>query len=501
MKKMTIIVMIVTVIAKLFGFFRDKAITNLFGAGAVSDAFTFAYSLPSMLFTVVTATLVTGFIPMYARVRRENKERANDFVNNVFNLLNITAFILGVLLLLVPELLVKVAAPGFEKAPETFSQAVLFVRIMSFSIVGMAISQLGTGYLNVHQSFVVPNLISIPSNLVIIACTYIAARTGNTSIMAIGALVGYAMQGAIIFYFMKIANFKYRFSLNLKDENLRQMIILAIPLLLSALISTGNDLFTRSFATKLYDEGAYTYISYAARLQGFATGLFVTGILSVAYPTITKAAVENDHKKIVSSINDAILLISLFILPAMVGFTLLSKDIVYFVYFGDKFTMANVLELAPIFVGYATGILFVGLRDLFTRIHYAYQDMKRPLIAAVLYIVSNVIFCYILGPMFGLMGLTFANTIASLVAMLYLMYSTKRMIGNLELETIVPDLIKIVIASVLMGATLLILSPILNSFLSQRIALLGTIVVAVIVYGVSILVLRVNIVNSMLKRK
>ena len=86
MRKTTIVVMIVTVLAKLFGFLRDKLITHFFGFGIVSDAFNLSYGISSLLLTVIVAALVTGFIPMYTRIRNEDPEEASYFVNNIFNI-------------------------------------------------------------------------------------------------------------------------------------------------------------------------------------------------------------------------------------------------------------------------------------------------------------------------------------------------------------------------------------------------------------------------------
>ncbi|AMC93494.1 hypothetical protein AOC36_05720 [Erysipelothrix larvae] len=503
MKKTTIIVMIVTIIAKIFGFLRDTLITTMFGVGSVSDAFTFAYSLPSMVFTVITATLVTGFIPMYSRVLREGKERANTFANNVFNILNLLAFVVGILFLLAPEFLVSVAATGFRNNPETLALATTFVRLMSFSIVGMAIAQIGTGYLNVHQSFIIPNLIAIPGNIIILICTVLAARTGQTWILGVGALSSYIFQGLIIFMQMRKVGFKYKPFIDFNDEHLKTMVTLSIPLLISALISTGNDMFTRSYATSIYDEGAFTYITYASRLQSFVLGLFVNGILSVAYPTITTAVVEKKQDRLIHSINDAILMLSLFVFPAMVGMLLMSEDIVRFVYAtNDMFTDQNVQMLATILIGYVVGIFFVAIRDLFSRIHYAFQDMKKPLIGSVIYIVFNITGCIILGSIFGLSGLALATSIASFISMLFLIWNAKTNLGILNLKPIRSDFSKILIASGLMGVTVYFVNPLLQSQIgSQRIAVLGSIIAAVVVYLVAVLALRVQVVWQILKRK
>ena len=125
MKKTTIVVMIVTIIAKLFGFARDRIISYFFGVGVVSDAFMLAFGVPSLVLTVVAAAFVTGFIPMYTRVKQESEEEANDFVNNIFNIMISFALVLGIFMFLFPNVMVKIAAVGFDQ--ETNALPLFFV--------------------------------------------------------------------------------------------------------------------------------------------------------------------------------------------------------------------------------------------------------------------------------------------------------------------------------------------------------------------------------------
>lgn len=499
MKRTTIIVMIITIIAKVFGFVRDKVVGYMFGPGAISDAFTMSYSIPSTIFTVVTAALVTGFIPMYSRVLNEDKEHADRFVSNIFNILVLLAFVLGIAMAIVPGVFVKFAASGFDE--ETFTIATQFVRIISFTVIAIAITQLGTGYLNVNQSFVIPNLLPIPGNIIIIASTFFAAKTGMTWLMGVGMLSGYIVQGSLMFFFMKKHGFKNRLLFDFKDEYLIKMVKLAVPLILSTMVITLNDTLMKSYGTTIADSGSYSYLSWSARLMGFATGIFVTGTLSVAYPTIANAASKNDVKKVVSSMNDAILLITLFILPASVGFLFLSYEIVSFVYGGGKVGPEELIILSDVFKGYAIALMAFGLKDLFTRIHYAYQDMKTPLRSNILYAVVNIAAYLTLGRILGLPGLTYAYAIANLVSVVFLFNSLLGRFKNLHMSTIVRDLAKIAIASALMGVSILVLNPVLSGIFSARLSLVVMISIAVGVYGLAILLLRVDAVMSILKLK
>lgn len=498
MKKTTLIVMIVTVIAKLFGFLRDKLVTHFFGFGIVSDAFNLAYGIPSSLLVVIVAALVTGFIPMYTRIRNNDKDEASYFVNNIFNILGIFALILGVIMFLVPGVVVKVAGAGFGE--ETHALATQFVRIISFSVISIAVVQLGTGYLNVNDSFILPNLIPIPTNIIIIGATVAAHNTNNLNILPYAALLGITLQGVMMFIYMHKFGFRYSFVLDFKDKNLIKMIQFAMPLLISTVVITLDDLFMRSYATVIHGDGGYTYINNSFRLMGFATGLFINGILSVAYPTISHAASVDDKPRVIHLMNDAILLIALFVIPATVGLASLSHEVVTFVYGGGEVTAAELTILGNVFLGNVIGLLFMGLRDLFIRIHYSYQDMKTPLRAQVYYVLVDVTLFLVLGYFFGIAGLTFAASIAAFFICIYLFNTLLNKFKRLGMRAIISDLGKIALSSILMGIVIFVIKYALSD-VSNRLLVVLSILAGVLTYFASVWFMKVDLVRTILKRK
>ena len=499
MKKTTIKVMIITIIAKILGFIRDKVVLNFFGTGPVTEAFTLAYGIPSTLLAVVVTALVTGFIPMYTRVKQNDDENSNDFTNNVFNILVMFGFVLGLIMFLFPEVIVKLAAAGFNE--ETHMLASTFVRIISFSALTVSIMQLGVGYLNVNQSFILPAAISLPSNIVIIIFTLLAKKTGEINLIAWGTLAAFAVQGILMFSYMKVFKFKYKPEVNFKDPYLKEMVRLAMPLLYSSLLGTLNSLAITSYATTIYGQGAYAYISMSGRLLGFATGIFVTGVLSVAYPTVASAAAKDDKVGAVNSMNDAILLIVLFIFPVVVGFITMRYEIVAFVYGCGKIGVTELEILSSVFLGSTLGLFFLGIRDLYIRVHYAYQDMKTPLHNQILYVVSNVALFLILGKFFGLFGITLAGSIAAGFSTIFLFNSLLNRFKRLGMRVILRDIVKITIASIAMGVAVMGLKFVLSAWLGSRLITILIIGLAGIVYLGFILLLKVDVVFSLLKRK
>lgn len=74
-------------IAKGLGFVREMVLANYYGTSYVSDVFVAVQNIPAIIFTVFGTAVTTGFIPLYTEIKvKKNKELADRFANNVFNI-------------------------------------------------------------------------------------------------------------------------------------------------------------------------------------------------------------------------------------------------------------------------------------------------------------------------------------------------------------------------------------------------------------------------------
>lgn len=502
MKKMTIVVIFITVIAKVFGFLRETILASFFGVGAITDAFNVASTIPSSVLSIVAAALVTGIIPMITRISSDGEDRVNYFTSNVLNIFLLFCAALMLVILAIPELVISVFAANLNQ--EALVYAVSFLRVISFGIFSVAFVQLGSGYLNVKRSFIVPASITIVSNLTIIITIIFASSINQPMLLAYGQLLAMVIQTVVVIVFMYRAGFKYKAVIDFNDKDLRVMIRLALPLLISAVLGQANDIIMKNVATVIYDgDGAFTYMNLATRLTSFVSGIFITAILNVTYPTIAENVVEGNIKKINKSINESILMISVFVVPALVGFIALARGIVEIVYLRGLVTPADIDVIVPIFIFDALVLIALSVRELFFRIHYAYHDMKSPVKISVLvtglFIIGLLIFPALFGR-FGhpLAGIAFAYSIAAIIGCYPNYLSVKRLVGKLNLRPVVKDLSKIIISAAAMGVVLLLVKTPLVGLVGGTLGTFVSIVIGGLVYLVAIIGLKTNFVLQLI---
>ena len=88
MGQTTIILMIITILSKIFGFVRESVMAAFIGAGDLKSIYTTAMTIPLIMTGIVITGLKSAYIPVYNKVRNEKgDDHANTFTSNLINIL------------------------------------------------------------------------------------------------------------------------------------------------------------------------------------------------------------------------------------------------------------------------------------------------------------------------------------------------------------------------------------------------------------------------------
>ena len=88
MKKTTLLLIIITLIAKVSGFLKDIVLSYYYGASSISDVYLISLTIPTGIFAFVGAAISTGFIPMYSKIEKiEGSLEAEKYTSNLINII------------------------------------------------------------------------------------------------------------------------------------------------------------------------------------------------------------------------------------------------------------------------------------------------------------------------------------------------------------------------------------------------------------------------------
>lgn len=495
--------MAATLVAKVLGLGRELALASAYGASSTSDAFLVALNIPAVIFTAIGTSLGTAFIPLYCDVNSKHGEGASKkFTNNVFNIVVLICIAFSILGVIFTPQIVKLFAVGFEG--ETLRQAIYFTRVMILGLSFLGMSYIMMAYLQVKENFIVPGLMSVPYNILIITSILISTKLSPV-ILPWGALIGLLFQFLFQLPFAMKKGYRYRPYVNVKDEHLNKMLWLIAPVLIGVAVNQINTIVDRTIASTLV-EGSISALNYAAKLNQFVMGMFIVSISAVVYPMLSRLSSENNKEEFNKSIKTSVNTVTLLVIPISVGAIILANPIVKLLFQRGEFDARATQMTAIALTFYSIGMIGFGLRDILGKVFYSLQDTKTPMINGAMAMVLNIILniCFVKFTNMQLAGLAFATSISALVTIILLFISLRKKIGAFGGKSILGVMIKSLISSCLMAIVTLFtyntIGSLLGSgFIEEALTLALSIGIGAVVYGVSIIVLKVEEVKLILE--
>ncbi|KGJ50153.1 integral membrane protein MviN [Clostridium sp. NCR] len=499
--------MVVTMLSKVLGFGREIILGYFYGTGMYSDVYIVSMNIPLVIFASIGTALITTFIPLYQEVLSDKgEERALKFSNNIMSIVVILSILLGVFGYIFAEPLVKLFAMHYTG--EKLILAVKFVRIMIGGVVFIGLSNLMTSYLQIQGNFTIPGMIGFPNNIIIITSIILSAVTGNIYILAIGTLIGMLSQFLFQVPFAIKKGYKFKPTIDFKDEYLKKMLWLVMPVLIGVAVNQINAMVDRSLASGLED-GVITALNNANRLNGFVMGMFIATLGAVIYPTLSKLSTENNKEKFAESVANSVNCVNLLVVPASVGAMILATPVVRILFERGAFNDRSTTLTATALVFYSVGMVGFGLRDILGKVFYSLKDTKTPMINGIIAVVLNIVLNIALVKVMGHGGLALATSLSAIICIILLFISLKKKIGYYGQDKIRSTFIKTVVASLVMGVVTYFVYKFLFGilglgFIQEAISLGVSIAIGGAIYLALIIVFKVEEVNmaiDMIKKK
>ncbi len=437
-----------TLTSKLLGFLRETALAAHFGAGAETDAYLAASSLPSILFSTMVGAVGTTFIPVYTQRARLDRTQALRMTNSLLNLSVVLS--LGLTLagyLFAPEL-IHLLVPGFQGA--VLLLTVKLTRVMLPLMLASAVSALATGFLQANERFTAPALIWPVYNLVIItAILFLAPATGILGVAA-GTVVAGASQ--VLVQFLPARRLGYRFQpvIDLRDEGLHRLGRLTVPVLLGGMAGQIGVMVDRLLASRLA-EGSISALNYANKLYNLPNGIFVTAVVTVLYPAFSGHAAQGDAKALVRSFRRGFNLITLAVLPMMTGLIVLSQPVVRLVYQRGAFNAQATRLTSFALVFYSLGMLSTATQALLARVFFALQDTTTPMFIGMASVGLNILLNLVLVGPLAHGGLALSLSVAATFNAGATLVALRKKLGPLGGRSLGATLIKSAVATGVMS--------------------------------------------------
>jgi putative peptidoglycan lipid II flippase len=345
----------------------------------------------------------------------------------------------------------------FASVPGKLALTTQLTRVMLPFLTTVAVAVAMMGMLNSLNVFFIPALSPAMFNVATIACALLlvplmpALGLPGIAAIAIGTVLGGIGQIAMQWPALHREGFRYRPVLDFKDPELRRILQLMGPGTLG-LAAVQINVFVNTYLATTQPQGSVSWLNYAFRLMYLPIGLFGVSIATAALPDISRHAAASDRASIRRTVGQALRLMLMLNVPATIGLIALAHPIVALLLQRGRFTPEDTAATAAALMCYAPGLVGYSAVKIVSPTFYALRDSRTPVLVSVLTVVVNLGLNLTLVRVLGYQGLALGTAFAAILNAGVLLWLLRTRLDGLEGGRLAVAFIKIVAASIAMGA-------------------------------------------------
>lgn len=413
-----VVVGVLAFAGKLAGMARELLIAALFGTGDAVDAYVLAYELPAYAINVVGGSFAAALIPAYVEVRnREGMAAARRVLGGV--LLFSMALLVGasLLLALLGPALLGFVATGFGPAKLELTRDLLYLLLPSVVLSGLA--TLLTGVLSADEHFALGGI----SALAVAACSIggllLGAQRWGITALAVGLVVGFAAQLAILGWGVAAAGAAPLAGWREQAAAVRGVIGQYVPMVAGMLLISSSSLVDQAMAATL-GGGSAAVFSYSGRVVAVVLSVGTMALGTAVLPYFSRMVAERDWAAIRHTVKTYTLLIVGVTAPLTLGLVIFSEPIVRLLFERGAFTAADTATVAPVQAMLALQIPFYSVGILYVRLISSLKANQILMYGTVISFALNIVLDYLFKEWLGVSGIALATTIVYIASAAYL---------------------------------------------------------------------------------
>lgn len=502
--KSVLVLMISQVLIKLLGLVYRIYLTNREGFGDEGNAiYSGGYQIYALLLTVSSIGVPNAISKLVSEKVAIGDHKS---AHRIFKIALATFAVIG----LIGTLILFLGAGYISNVILQIPEAELTLVALSPAIFFVTISSVIRGYFNGRQKMSVTaksqtleQVFKTLLTIVVVEIVAIISKT-STSLMAAGANLATTLSVLLSFSYLglyyksdkkEIAN-EMKETINYKKEPVikvvKRILFVSLPITLSAIMSTLNkniDSFTVIRGLKKFLPVAESKIQYGILSGKVDTLITLPLSFNIAFatalvPSVSASIAQRDDKTASKRISFSILITIIIGLPCTFGMILLSQQILNLL-FPNASSGTLLLQISAI------TIIFAVLAQTVNGALQGLGKIMVPAISSLIGLIAKLILNLILIPIpeIGVNGAAIASIVNNVLAFGISFYILNKSI-KLNIN-IVKCIIKPIIATIIMCICSYFFFIVLNSVIAEKIATLIALALAVIIYVLAIIALKI----------
>lgn len=483
------IVMLMYVLSDVLGLARNIAITYQFGTSAEIDAYVAAFRLPDFIFNLLAGgALASAFIPPFTRLLAAGDARgswrlATQVINLVFV---VTAALCAVGMVFAEPFVRYLIAPGFS--PEQQQLTANLMRFMLVTPIIFSVSGILMGILNAHHHFILPAAAPSMYNLGIIIGALLFAPYWGVYGLAGGVVLGALLHLLIQVPWLVRQRIPYTRALGIGDAQVFSVVRLMIPRALGN-AAVQLNFWVNTYLASSLPVGSVAALNYAFLIMLLPQAVIAQAVGTVLFPTFARLVAEQQIDALRRAFSMVLRGVLFLAIPASVGLFLLREPAIQVLFQRGDFTAESTSQTALALEFFALGLFAQSGLEILTRVFFALHDTATPVRISIASVVLNIILSIALLSSLAQGGLALANTIATTLEMVVMLYLLRPRLGGVDGRTLAISVLKMAVGA---AAMTLAIEGLAQTALAENpvwLLLLG-ILVGAVAYLVTMFVLR-----------
>lgn len=399
------IVVIITLIIKTLGFYKESVVAANYGLSELLDTYYIAFLLPGFIYNVFIEAFKSVFIPNYIAELKAGNNIAS-FQATGFIITAVISIFFMIICFLFTDIYLDSLFPGHTTAYYNLVKSQFYYILPC--IIFWGLSSLLSGLLNINDEFKLSTFDGIFLPLTILGCLFFFKDTFGEKVLAIATLIG----SIFGFCYLLVVCIKKNILLvskpSFKNTNARLMFSQIPAKVTSGFLSGLHGVVDQYFAAQLI-LGSITALNYGLKIPAFAIGITVIAMSNVLLPYFSKLVLTEERKAFEQLFK---LLKTIFITMAIIAVLgILTSDFFVSLFFERKeFTsedteiVSNIQKIILIYIPFKiSGMLLVNFLTSINKNNYmAYVSL--------ISIIINIVLNFILIKFYGVYGIAIATT-------------------------------------------------------------------------------------------
>lgn len=456
-----------TFLSRVSGLLRDVLIFSALGTGELSSAFLIAFTVPNLFRRLLgEGALNSALIPIFSDEYHTNgKEQAFVLLNKVLSRLIcvlVSIIFVGLIFLLCG----MICAQASERWQVCFALSAILLPYMFFICLAAVFSAV----LNVFGKFLLAAGNPILLNTSMILAVMIGVSWGKdvcVYVLCLSVLVGGILQMVLLGMALERCGWRFRFDRGYggRVEDFQRLFL---PGVIGAATVQVNIAISRLLA--YFVSGSAVSVLYLAnRLTELPIGVLVIAVMTVIFPRLSSFEARGEKALLRAEFERGIFVLSVIILPSMVGLWGLDRTILDLLFHWGQFGVQDMNRVLPVLRIFIFSLPFYALSTHFVRGYHSKKDTVRPMIFSFINCTANVIFTIFLMFYFEAVGIALANLLSIILQTLLLYGGLWRHYEEFRIPVFTVKFFKALAASLLMGIIVVVFDRILGMYFSGKI--------------------------------